>query len=143
MSFFVFDFWHFKLVPIDSALYSGAIKSNFFSPNIRAWQLKQQSSSKNCVKTFLKCHLPHIAAKQKSAGFFLFFYIKLTKNRVGKIFAYFRFCPSLGGSGVPNWNQKCRTWVSHVLVKILIFQMFFKHFFCLLKYYLWCKSQNI
>ena len=73
MRFFVFDFWHFK--PIDSTLYSGAIKSNFFFFQI----LERRSENGNQTqKIVLKCFW-----NVKMLEFF--FYIKLTRNCVDKI----------------------------------------------------------
>ena len=83
-SFFIFGFLDFKLVPIDSALNSGSENPDNYISNIRTWYREQQPHSKNWVKVFLKCPLPPIAVKLESAGT-NFFYIKLTRNCVGKI----------------------------------------------------------
>ena len=77
---FVFNFYDFNLVPIDSALHSGLQSPIYFS-NIRIWYLEQQPNSKNWIKIFLKCPSSHIAAKLEKA-LTNFFCIKFTRNLV-------------------------------------------------------------
>lgn len=56
-------------------------------------------------------------------------------------YSFFGIWLSSSGSGGSKLNQKCKLSVRLVLVKIQIFQRFFKHYFCLLNYYHRCKFQ--
>lgn len=55
---------------------------------------------------------------------------------------FIRFRPSSGGDLGSKLDQKGKMWVRLVLLKIHIFQRFFKHCFRLLIYYLWSKLQQ-
>ena len=51
-SFLIFDFWDFKLVPLDSALNSGSLCPTIFFSNITASYLEQQSNLQIRLKAF-------------------------------------------------------------------------------------------
>ena len=108
---FVFNFYYFNLVSINSALHSGSQSPIYFS-NIKVWYIEQQPNSKMGLK-----FLSPIAAKLEKA-LTNFFCIKFTRNLVDKT-GYVKF-----------WSWPLNVWptlfptkIAQMVQKVLHFSL--------------------